>query len=36
LDGKVSGLDLAYFNSFFEPGLKSPLDDAILEHKKSM
>jgi Mg2+-importing ATPase len=25
-------LDLAYFNSFFETGLKSPLDDAILEH----
>ncbi len=26
-------LELAYFNSFFETGLKSPLDDAILEHK---
>ncbi|WP_439668977.1 magnesium-translocating P-type ATPase [Cupriavidus necator] len=25
-------LDLAYFNSFFETGLRSPLDDAILEH----
>ena len=25
-------LDLAYFNSYFETGLKSPLDDAILEH----
>jgi P-type Mg2+ transporter len=25
-------LQLAYFNSFFETGLKSPLDDAILEH----
>jgi Mg2+-importing ATPase len=25
-------LDLAYFNSFFETGLKSPLDNAILEH----
>jgi len=32
--GKDSGrvLELAYFNSFFETGLKSPLDDAILEH----
>ena len=27
-------LKLAYFNSFFETGLKSPLDDAILEHKE--
>jgi len=27
-------LKLAYFNSFFETGLKSPLDDAILEHQK--
>jgi P-type Mg2+ transporter len=27
-------LQLAYFNSFFETGLKSPLDDAILEHKE--
>jgi Mg2+-importing ATPase len=26
-------LALAYYNSFFETGLKSPLDDAILEHK---
>jgi Mg2+-importing ATPase len=25
-------LELAYCNSFFETGLKSPLDDAILEH----
>ncbi len=25
-------LQLAYLNSFFETGLKSPLDDAILEH----
>lgn len=25
-------LQLAYINSFFETGLKSPLDDAILEH----
>lgn len=27
-------LELAYTNSFFETGLKSPLDDAILEHKE--
>jgi Mg2+-importing ATPase len=27
-------LELAYFNSFFETGLKSPVDDAILEHKE--
>ncbi len=27
-------LNLAYFNSFFETGLKSPLDDAILEHQE--
>lgn len=27
-------LELAYLNSFFEMGLKSPLDDAILEHKE--
>ena len=27
-------LGLAYFNSFFETGVKSPLDDAILEHKE--
>ena len=26
-------LELAYFNSFFETGLKSPLDDAILGHQ---
>jgi Mg2+-importing ATPase len=26
-------LELAYFNSFFETGLKSPLDEAILCHK---
>ena len=26
-------LELAYLNSFFETGLKNPLDDAILEHK---
>src|SRR5450759_1960981 len=27
-------LELAYFNSFFESGLKSPLDDAILQHSE--
>ncbi len=27
-------LKLAYLNSFFETGLKSPLDNAILEHRK--
>lgn len=27
-------IELAYYNSFFETGLKSPLDDAILEHTK--
>ncbi|WP_306536880.1 HAD-IC family P-type ATPase, partial [Geobacter sp.] len=27
-------LQLAYFNSYFETGLKSPLDDAILEHRE--
>ena len=27
-------LELAYLNSFFETGLKSPLDDAILEHQE--
>jgi len=27
-------LELAYLNSYFETGLKSPLDDAILEHKE--
>jgi Mg2+-importing ATPase len=26
--------ELAYLNSFFETGLKSPLDDAILEHRE--
>ncbi|MBI3801306.1 MAG: magnesium-translocating P-type ATPase [Deltaproteobacteria bacterium] len=26
-------LELAYLNSYFETGLKSPLDDAILQHK---
>ncbi|ARO87507.1 magnesium-translocating P-type ATPase [Nitrosospira lacus] len=26
-------LQLAYFNSFFETGLKSPLDEAILDHQ---
>ena len=26
-------LELAYFNSFFETGLKSPLDEAILGHQ---
>jgi Mg2+-importing ATPase len=27
-------LDLAYLNSYFETGLKSPLDDAILQHSE--
>jgi Mg2+-importing ATPase len=27
-------LELAYINSYFETGLKSPLDDAILQHKE--
>ncbi len=27
-------LELAFLNSYFETGLKSPLDDAILEHKE--
>jgi Mg2+-importing ATPase len=27
-------LELAYLNSFFETGLKSPLDEAILEHSE--
>ncbi len=27
-------LELAYLNSFFETGLRSPLDDAILEHSE--
>jgi Mg2+-importing ATPase len=27
-------LELAFLNSFFETGLKSPMDDAILEHKE--
>jgi Mg2+-importing ATPase len=33
--GQASGrvLELAYFNSFFETGLKSPLDEAILAHQ---
>jgi len=26
-------LELAYYNSFFETGLKSPLDEAILDHQ---
>jgi Mg2+-importing ATPase len=35
-DGKDSArvLELAYINSYFETGLKSPLDDAILQHKE--
>jgi Mg2+-importing ATPase len=34
-EGKPSErvLELAYFNSFFESGLRSPLDDAILNHE---
>ncbi len=34
--GQPSGrvLQLAYLNSFFESGLKSPLDDAILQHSE--
>lgn len=34
-DGRSSErvLELAYLNSFFETGVKSPLDDAILEHE---
>jgi Mg2+-importing ATPase len=27
-------IQLAYFNSYFETGLRSPLDDAILEHTR--
>jgi Mg2+-importing ATPase len=27
-------LELAFLNSFFESGLRSPMDDAILEHKE--
>jgi Mg2+-importing ATPase len=27
-------LELTYLNSFFESGLRSPMDDAILEHKE--
>lgn len=27
-------LELAFLNSYFETGLKSPLDDALLEHKE--
>ena len=35
MQGKPSDrvLELAYLNSFFETGLKSPLDEAILDHK---
>lgn len=35
LRGEVSErvLELAYLNSFFETGLKSPLDEAILDHE---
>ena len=35
-DGRDSAqvLQLAYLNSYFETGLKSPLDDALLEHKE--
>ena len=35
-DGKDSAwvLELAYINSYFETGLKSPLDDAILKHSE--
>ncbi len=29
-------LELAYLNSYFETGLKSPLDDAILEHQEEI
>jgi Mg2+-importing ATPase len=34
-DGRPSDrvLELAYLNSFFETGLRSPLDEAILDHK---
>jgi Mg2+-importing ATPase len=34
--GRDSGrvLELAYVNSYFESGLRSPMDDAILEHKE--
>ncbi|MBM9591018.1 magnesium-translocating P-type ATPase [Leptospira sp. 201903075] len=36
LSGEVSErvLELAYLNSFFETGLKSPLDEAILDHEE--
>lgn len=36
LTGEVSErvLELAYLNSFFETGLKSPLDEAILDHEE--
>ncbi|MCX8071817.1 MAG: magnesium-translocating P-type ATPase [Candidatus Binatia bacterium] len=36
IDGNESErvLELAYLNSFFETGLKSPLDEAILEHRE--
>ncbi|PWB45626.1 MAG: magnesium-translocating P-type ATPase [Nitrosomonadales bacterium] len=30
----ASVLELAYLNSYFESGLKSPLDDAILQHEE--
>jgi len=29
-------LELAYLNSYFETGLRSPLDDAILEHRNEV
>nr|WP_256212092.1 HAD-IC family P-type ATPase [Nitrosomonas communis] len=32
-NGSERVLELAYLNSFFETGLKSPLDEAILDHK---
>jgi len=34
--GRDSGrvLELAYLNSYFETGLRSPMDDAILEHRE--
>ncbi|GBD25278.1 Magnesium-transporting ATPase, P-type 1 [bacterium HR30] len=36
IDGNASEhvLELAYLNSFFETGLKSPMDEAILEHRE--
>ena len=33
-DDSLEVLKLAYLNSYFETGLKSPLDDAILEHEE--